>query len=54
MAPTWGFWHIGSSSTNSGEQRDYVTMSIGDQMFGIPVLTVQDVLGTAEHRPRAA
>jgi purine-binding chemotaxis protein CheW len=34
-----------SSSTNSGEQRDYVTMSIGDQMFGIPVLTVQDVLG---------
>jgi purine-binding chemotaxis protein CheW len=34
-----------TSSTNSGEQRDYVTMSIGDQMFGIPVLTVQDVLG---------
>ncbi|WP_374652596.1 chemotaxis protein CheW [Dongia sp.] len=32
-------------SANSGEQRDYVTMSIGDQMFGIPVLTVQDVLG---------
>ncbi len=31
--------------TSSGEQRDYVTMSIGDQMFGIPVLTVQDVLG---------
>lgn len=32
-------------SANNGEQRDYVTMSIGDQMFGIPVLTVQDVLG---------
>ncbi len=30
----------------SSEHRDYVTMSIADQMFGIPVLTVQDVLGT--------
>jgi purine-binding chemotaxis protein CheW len=30
----------------SGEQRDYVTMSIGGQLFGIPVLKVQDVLGT--------
>jgi len=27
------------------ERRDYVTMSIGSQLFGIPVLTVQDVLG---------
>jgi purine-binding chemotaxis protein CheW len=27
------------------EHRDYVTMSIGPQIFGIPVLTVQDVLG---------
>ncbi|WP_374308308.1 chemotaxis protein CheW [Dongia sp.] len=34
-----------ASVANNGEQRDYVTMSIGDQMFGIPVLTVQDVLG---------
>jgi purine-binding chemotaxis protein CheW len=34
-----------AAAANSGEQRDYVTMSIGDQMFGIPVLTVQDVLG---------
>jgi purine-binding chemotaxis protein CheW len=34
-----------ATAANSGEQRDYVTMSIGDQMFGIPVLTVQDVLG---------
>lgn len=33
------------AAANNGEQRDYVTMSIGDQMFGIPVLTVQDVLG---------
>lgn len=32
-------------SVNSGEQRDYVTMTIADQLFGIPVLTVQDVLG---------
>ena len=29
----------------SSEQRDYVTMSIGGQLFGIPVLKVQDVLG---------
>lgn len=34
-----------SVATNSGEQRDYVTMTIADQLFGIPVLTVQDVLG---------
>ena len=30
----------------SGDYRDYVTMSIGGQLFGIPVLKVQDVLGT--------
>jgi purine-binding chemotaxis protein CheW len=30
----------------SDENRDYVTMSIGGQLFGIPVLKVQDVLGT--------
>lgn len=29
----------------SSEHRDYVTMSIGGQLFGIPVLKVQDVLG---------
>lgn len=34
-----------AAAASNGEQRDYVTMSIGDQMFGIPVLTVQDVLG---------
>ena len=34
------------AATGSGEHRDYVTMSIADQMFGIPVLKVQDVLGT--------
>lgn len=38
------FGDAAGASSNS-EQRDYVTMSIGDQMFGIPVLTVQDVLG---------
>ena len=32
-------------SATSGEQRDYVTLTIADQLFGIPVLTVQDVLG---------
>lgn len=34
------------AAVGSGEHRDYVTMSIADQMFGIPVLKVQDVLGT--------
>ena len=29
----------------SSDNRDYVTMSIGGQLFGIPVLKVQDVLG---------
>jgi purine-binding chemotaxis protein CheW len=37
---------LGGASAGSGEQRDYVTMSIGGQLFGIPVLKVQDVLGT--------
>jgi purine-binding chemotaxis protein CheW len=38
---------LGASGTASGyrEHRDYVTMTIADQMFGIPVLGVQDVLG---------
>jgi purine-binding chemotaxis protein CheW len=30
----------------SGESQDFVTMTIADQLFGIPVLTVQDVLGS--------
>ena len=34
------------AKVGSGENRDYVTMSIGGQLFGIPVLKVQDVLGT--------
>ena len=29
----------------SAETQDYVTMYIEGQLFGIPVLTVQDVLG---------
>ncbi|WP_029007425.1 chemotaxis protein CheW [Azospirillum halopraeferens] len=29
----------------SGGNQDYVTMTIADQLFGIPVLQVQDVLG---------
>jgi len=29
----------------NGENRDFVTMTIHGQLFGIPVLTVQDVLG---------
>jgi purine-binding chemotaxis protein CheW len=37
---------LNGTPTGSGEHRDYVTMSIGGQLFGIPVLKVQDVLGT--------
>jgi purine-binding chemotaxis protein CheW len=37
---------LNSAMTDSVEHRDYVTMSIGGQTFGIPVLKVQDVLGT--------
>jgi purine-binding chemotaxis protein CheW len=36
---------VGGAPAGSGEHRDYVTMSIGGQLFGIPVLKVQDVLG---------
>jgi len=35
----------GVAMIGSEDHRDYVTMSIGSQMFGIPVLKVQDVLG---------
>src|SRR3954453_15906498 len=35
-----------ASAAASNENRDYVTMSIGGQLFGIPVLKVQDVLGS--------
>ena len=38
----------GSVAIGSEDHRDYVTMSIGDQMFGIPVLNVQDVLGSQQ------
>jgi purine-binding chemotaxis protein CheW len=38
----------GASTTGSEDHRDYVTMSIGSQMFGIPVLNVQDVLGSQQ------
>jgi purine-binding chemotaxis protein CheW len=38
--------HAGAeSAVESSGHRDYVTMSIGGQLFGIPVLKVQDVLG---------
>ncbi len=37
---------LSGTAAGSGENRDYVTMSIGGQLFGIPVLKVQDVLGT--------
>ncbi len=38
----------GAAAIGSEDFRDYVTMSIGDQMFGIPVLNVQDVLGSQQ------
>ncbi|MBI3710856.1 MAG: chemotaxis protein CheW [Proteobacteria bacterium] len=36
-----------SASTVAGslDAKDFVTMTVADQLFGIPVLTVQDVLG---------
>lgn len=34
------------AKVGSNDNRDYVTMSIGGQLFGIPVLKVQDVLGS--------
>jgi purine-binding chemotaxis protein CheW len=37
--------HVSSALLGSGDTNDYVTMSIADQVFGIPVLKVQDVLG---------
>lgn len=33
------------AANERGENRDFVTMTIHGQLFGIPVLTVQDVLG---------
>lgn len=30
---------------NGGGSKEYLTLTIGDQMFGIPVLQVQDVMG---------
>jgi purine-binding chemotaxis protein CheW len=41
-----GHSELGGAPAGSGENRDYVTMSIGGQLFGIPVLKVQDVLGS--------
>ena len=38
----------GAAAIGSEDHRDYVTMSIGSQMFGIPVLNVQDVLGSQQ------
>jgi purine-binding chemotaxis protein CheW len=42
--------HLAIASTNTKrgadeERHDFVTMTIRDQLFGIPVLQVQDVLG---------
>jgi purine-binding chemotaxis protein CheW len=37
---------LNGAPSNSAANRDYVTMSIGGQLFGIPVLKVQDVLGS--------
>ena len=34
-----------SSPTQTGETEDFVTVTIAEQLFGVPVLRVQDVLG---------
>jgi len=35
----------GTGNLNSGKSKDFLTIMIGGQLFGIPVLQVQDVLG---------
>lgn len=35
----------GAGAEVAGETQDFVTMTIAGQLFGIPVLTVQDILG---------
>src|SRR3546814_3480216 len=35
----------GAGAEAAGDTQDYVTMTIAGQLFGIPVLTVQDILG---------
>ena len=35
----------GAGTEAGGDTQDYVTLTIADQLFGIPVLTVQDILG---------
>lgn len=37
--------HDRSGDPRSGETKDYLTVTIAKQLFGIPVLQVQDVLG---------
>lgn len=36
----------GNAAMTDGETQDFVTFTIGDQLFGIPVLLVQDVLSS--------
>ncbi len=40
-----GVTKAGASGSGEAEHEDFVTMQIGDQWFGIPVLGVQEVLG---------
>ena len=36
--------HSGTSDTMAGDKKEYVTVTIAGQLFGVPVLAVQDVL----------
>jgi purine-binding chemotaxis protein CheW len=36
---------VDNHDPNAAENREFVTVTIADQLFGIPVLSVQDVLG---------
>ncbi|MEQ8707443.1 MAG: chemotaxis protein CheW [Rhodospirillales bacterium] len=45
MSQTLPAHRSGTEIESVGTTRQYVTMTIADQLFGIPVLTVQDVLG---------
>lgn len=45
MSSTMNSATTSPGSGSSSGARDFVTMTVADQLFGIPVLSVQDVLG---------
>lgn len=39
------------STVTNGEKQEYVTMYIDDQLFGLPVLSIQDIIGSTRLTP---